>query len=83
MAEKTRVRRSKEEIVATIDSKIAAHKASIEMLEAKKSIVLSPKTKHRKATLKNLLSIAKEQGLSEEDIANKLGIALDSTGGLL
>ena len=40
MPETTRVRRSKEERIAIIDSKIAKSKANIEILETKKSIIL-------------------------------------------
>jgi len=76
MAENTRIRRSKEERIAIIDSKIAAHKANIEMLEAKKSAILNPTPRKRKATLKNLMALAKENGLSEEEIAEKLGLQL-------
>jgi len=77
MEGKTRVRRSKEELTAAIDIKIASHKASIEALEARKENILNPKTHKRKATLKNLIAIAKEKGMSEEDIAQKLGITFD------
>lgn len=77
MPETTRIRRSKEERIAIIDGKIATHKANIEMLEAKKSMILNPTPRKRKATIKNLIAIAKEKGLSEEDIAKKLGISLN------
>lgn len=77
MSETTRVHRSKEERIAIIDSKIATHKANIEMLEAKKSMILNPKPRKRKATIKSLIAIAKEKGWSEEDIAKKLGITLE------
>lgn len=77
MADTTRVRKSKEERIAILDSKIAAHKANIEMLEAKKSAILNPAPRKRKATLKNLMTLAKEKGLSEEEIASKLGLQLD------
>jgi len=77
MADTTRVRKSKEERIAILDSKIAAHKANIEMLEARKSAILNPAPRKRKATLKNLMTLAKEKGLSEEEIASKLGLQLD------
>lgn len=77
MPEATRVRRSKEERIAIIDSKIAKNKANIEMLETKKSIILNPAPRRRKATIKNLIALAKEKGMSEEEIARKLGIKID------
>ena len=77
MADTTRVRKSKEERIAILDSKIAAHKANIEMLEARKSAILNPTPRKRKATLKNIMALAKEKGMSEEEIASKLGLQLD------
>jgi len=77
MAEATRIRKSAEERIAILDKKISAHKANIEMLEAKKTAILNPAPRKKKATIKNILAIAKENGLSEEDIAKKLGIELN------
>ena len=77
MSETTRVRKSKEERIAIIDKKIETHKANIEMLEAKKTIIMYPKTRRKKATLKSIIAIAKEQGWTEEDIAKKLGITFE------
>ena len=62
MPETTRVRRSKEERIAIIDKKIETHKANIEMLEAKKTIIMYPKTRRKKTTLKSIIAIAIEQG---------------------
>lgn len=47
------------------------------MLETKKSIILNPAPRKRKATIKNLIALAKEKGMSEEEIARKLGIKID------
>jgi len=77
MPETTRVRKSKEERIAIIDKKIETHKANIEMLEAKKTIIMYPKARRKKATLKSIVAIAKEQGWTEEDIAKKLGITFE------
>jgi len=77
MSDTTRAHRSKEERIAILDSKIAAHKANIEILESKKTLIMYPKTRKRKTTLKSLIAIAKEKGLTEEDIAKKLGITLE------
>lgn len=73
------VRRPAEERVAEIDKKIAAHKDSIKKLEAKKNAILNPKPRASKAAgLKALISKAKEAGMTNEEIAEKLGISLDS-----
>ncbi len=73
------VRRPAEERIAEIDKKIAAHKDSIQKLEAKKHAILNPKPRASKAAgMKALISKAKEAGLTNEEIAEKLGISLDS-----
>jgi len=77
MADSSRIYKSKEERLAILDKKIAAHKANIEMLEARKTTILNPAPRKKKTTLKNILTIAKEKGLSEEEIAKKLGIELN------
>lgn len=72
------VRRPAEERIAEIDKKIAGHKDAIQKLEAKKNTILNPKPRASKAAgLKALISKAKEAGMSNEEIAQKLGISLD------
>lgn len=71
-------RRTAEERLAILDSKIKSHKEAIEKLEAKKEAILHPKVRTSKAAqMKLLLNKAKESGMSNEEIAEKLGIKLD------
>lgn len=71
-------RRPAEERIAEIDKKIAGHKSAIAKLEAKKNTILNPKPRASKAAgLKALISKAKEAGMSNEEIAEKLGISLN------
>lgn len=67
--------RTKEQIVAEFDSKIAYHEKCIESLKAKKEEFLNPPVTP-KQQLKAIFAKAEEQGLSPEDIAKKLGIAI-------
>ena len=67
-----------EERIAEIDKKIAGHKEAIKKLEAKKHTILNPKPRASKAAgLKALISKAKEAGMTNEEIAEKLGISLN------
>lgn len=61
-------RKTVEERVAIIDNKIAAKKKDIEALEAQKQKLLHP------VTMKSVMEKAKAQGLTPEQIAEKLGI---------
>lgn len=71
-------RRPAEERIAEIDKKIAGHKEAIKKLEAKKHTILNPKPRASKvAGLKALISKAKEAGMTNEEIAEKLGISLN------
>ena len=71
-------RRPAEERIAEIDKKIAGHKEAIKKLEAKKHTILNPKPRASKAAgLKALISKAKEAGVTNEEIAEKLGISLN------
>lgn len=71
-------RRSKEERIAEIDAKIAGYKEKIEKLEQRKEAVLNPKPRASKASgMKALIAKAKEAGLTNEEIAAKLGISID------
>ena len=71
-------RRPAEERIAEIDKKIAGHKEAIKKLEAKKHTILNPKPRASKAAgLTALISKAKEAGMTNEEIAEKLGISLN------
>lgn len=74
---KRNARRTKEEIVAEIDSKINHHKECIATLEAKKQAVLNPKPRKKVNTMKNVLDKAKANGMKPEEVAKLLGISLD------
>ena len=76
MSETKRTRRTTEEIVAEFDKKIEYHKNCILQLETKKENALKPKTRANRLTLKKITEFAKSQGMSLEEIAEKLGYAL-------
>lgn len=77
-AKRKLVRRPADERIAEIDKKIAGHKEAIKKLEAKKHNILNPKPCASKAAgLKALISKAKEAGMTNEEIAEKLGISLN------
>ena len=61
-------RKTVEERVAIIESKIAKKQAEIEGLEAQKQKLLHP------VTMKTVMVKAKESGLTPEEIAEKLGL---------
>jgi len=64
-----RTRRSKDEIIAGIDNKIAYHNELIERLKDKKKKLLSPpKRNARKTSMSKALSAIKEAGLSPDEI---------------
>ena len=79
------VRRSAEERVAEIDAKIATCKTTIAKqeekiaaLEVKKQVILNPVPRVSKAgQLKELLNKAKASGMTNEEIAEKLGITIE------
>ena len=74
---KKRVRRSIEERAAVFDKKIQAHKESIKRLEEKKSEILRPKKRRSEAEIaKELIAKARKSGLSNKDIAEKLGVEM-------
>lgn len=70
-------KRTAEERVAEIDTKIASHKLMVSKLEEKKNAILNPKSKTKKSTIKNILSQAKANGMSADEIAKKLGIEIN------
>lgn len=73
---KQRVRRSKEERIAEINAKIERHQKEIRNLEAKKEKILNPAPRTSRVGVNKLIKMAKEQGLSTEEIAKKLNIEL-------
>jgi len=73
MEEKKRVRRTKEQLVADIDKKIAYHHEQIKRLEERKVQVLTPRVRKKSLSAKSILDYAKSNGMSLEDIAAKLG----------
>ena len=81
MAETKRklVRRPPEERIAEIDKKIATYQENIKKLTAKKEAILNPKHRPSKsAKMKAISAIAKETGMSEEEVIKKLGITDDT-----
>lgn len=70
-----RPNRTKEQIISEFDAKIAYHEKCIESLKAKKEEVLNPPITP-KQQLKAIFAQAEEKGLTPEEIAKKLGIAL-------
>lgn len=78
MEDTKRTRRTREEIVSDIDKKISYHKEKIVSLELKKENVLNPKTRKKSLTVKRVLEIAKSEGMTPEDIAEKLGLNIEN-----
>lgn len=77
MAEK-RVRgknKEKEELIAEYEKKIKYHQDCIESLKVKIENVKNPKP-NAKQQLKEIMAKAEENGLTPEQIAEKLGISL-------
>lgn len=68
MSEKIRIRRTKEEIVASIDSKIAYHKDCIAKLEAQKEGKLNPIPRQKKTTMKDISALMKAKGISTDEL---------------
>lgn len=76
-------RKSTDERIAVIDKKIEACKHRIESdqnkiaeLNAKKDRILNPQPRKRKMTATTIINKAKEAGLTDAEIAAKLGIEL-------
>lgn len=76
-------RKPAEERVAIIDKKIdslkqriAADQIKITDLEKKKENILNPQPRKRKVTATAIINKAKEAGLTDAEIAAKLGIEL-------
>lgn len=72
------VRRSYEERIKEVEDKIAYHKDCISKLEKKKESIINPQSRASKAArFKLMMAKAKEAGMSDEEIAQRLGITLD------
>ena len=67
--------KTKEQIIAELESKIAYHQTCIDNLKVKIEEVKNPKPNPKKQ-LKAIFAKAEEQGLSPEEIAERLGIAI-------
>ena len=67
--------RTKEQIISEFDAKIAYHEKCIESLKAKKEEVLNPPVTP-KQQLKAIFAQAEGKGLTPEEIAERLGIAI-------
>ena len=66
-----------EERIAEIDAKISYHKDNVKKLEAKKKVLLTPKQKKAKTTVKAVMDKAKKAGMKPEEILEKLGLKED------
>lgn len=78
MEDTKRTRRTREEIVADIDKKISYHKEKITALELKKENVLNPKPRKKTLTMKSILNFAKSEGMTLEQVAEKLGVDIEN-----
>ncbi|MEH2933476.1 MULTISPECIES: hypothetical protein [Eubacteriales] len=59
-----------EERIQSIDAKIEKKRAEIEALEAQKQKLLHP------VTMRSVMSKLKEQGITPEEVAKKMGIEI-------
>ena len=70
-----RIRRTPEERVEEINSKLRKHQEAIRVLEKKKYDILHPPKRKTEAQLtRELLLKARKAGLTSRDIAQKLGM---------
>jgi len=74
MADTKRKRRTKQEIIASIDEKIQYHKEHIATLEEKKERLLNPPVKEK--SMAQVIKEIKEKGFTKEQIAEKFGVEL-------
>lgn len=73
-----RIIRTKEERIAELNKKKAYHEECIKLLDAKiDKINNPPKRAGRRPSIAGVLAKAKENGMSPEDIAKKLGISFE------
>ena len=61
-------RRSKQEIVAELDAKIAYHEDCITKLKARREVVAKPAERVRKTSMKKAMDAIKEAGLTPDEI---------------
>lgn len=69
-------RRTVEQRVEEIMDKISKKHAEIAALEAKCQELVAPKPKKKALTMKAVIAKAKEDGMTAEDVAKKLGIKI-------
>ena len=62
----------------TLGSKLKSHTEAVEKLKAKKEAVLNPKERapRKKKGMNAVIALAKEKGMTPEEIAKKLGIEI-------
>lgn len=65
-------RRTKEQIVAELDGKIAFHQDCIDKLNERKAAVLNPKPR---VTMKQIAEAMKDKGLSSDDLLKMISKA--------
>ncbi|HIS68774.1 MAG TPA: hypothetical protein IAA58_05340 [Candidatus Gallacutalibacter stercoravium] len=68
--------RTAEERIAEIEKKIDYHQNAIAKLEKKKEFILAPKKRRGRVGLASVIKAAKENGMSVQEVAEKLGIEL-------
>lgn len=71
-------RRTVEERVEEIMNKISKKHTEIEVLEAKRQELIAPKPKKKALTMKAVIAKAKEDGMTPEEIAKKLGVKIEA-----
>lgn len=69
--------KTKEERLAEIDEKIKHHQKCIDNLTKQKESILNPKPRNRRDRLvSSIVAMAKEHGMTDEEIAERLGVKL-------
>lgn len=64
--------------IQEVDAKIQYHQDIIDKLKAKKELLLNPPKRARKKTsVSSVLKLAKDNGMTVEEIAEKLGLDLN------
>jgi len=70
-------RKDKVEVVSEIEKRIAYHKEKISKLELKKEAVLNPPPRKKRVSMQSVISQAKANGMTIEQVAKKLGIGIE------
>lgn len=77
-------KRTTDERLAEVDSKIVFcknkidhYQSKLKQLEEKRENILNPKPRKRKASFNSIAKLAKEQGMTLDEFATKLGIDLE------